>query len=140
MPRRPPHNVRAGFPARRPDRDVVADIDGLSARAMSEIRRIERTRTYLEPGQTVAAVRLWKAHVRLPKRQLWTDWEWGDELHWDCCGNPFHARDLLEDMVNALPARSAAELRRLVERLDALAGRQDVPRQVSPAVPPWHVW
>ncbi|MEU8918445.1 hypothetical protein [Streptomyces nigrescens] len=43
-------------------------------------------------------------------------------------------------MVNALPARGAAELRRLVERLDALAGRQDVPRQVPPAVPPWHVW
>ncbi|MFK0290735.1 hypothetical protein ACIQU6_09685 [Streptomyces sp. NPDC090442] len=117
----------------------MADIDGLSARTMFAIRRIERTRTFLEPGQTVTAARLWKEHVSLPKRELWRDWEWGDELRWYCCGNPFHARDLLEHMVNALPARSAAELRRLVKQLDALAGPQDVPRRVPPAQPPWHV-
>ncbi|AJC59820.1 hypothetical protein GZL_07268 [Streptomyces sp. 769] len=109
---------------------------------MRVIRCIERTRTFLEPGQTVAAVRLWKEHVSLPKRELWRDWEWGDELqlHWDCCGTPFHSRYLLEYLLNALPARSAAELRSLVKQLDTLAGPQDLPRRVPPAQPPWHVW
>ncbi|QES45056.1 hypothetical protein DEJ49_32295 [Streptomyces venezuelae] len=94
-------------------------IDGLSSRAMDEISRLERTRNYLEPGDVGGAVRLWKAYVRRPERELWHDHEF-DNVHWYCCGDPFEARALLDVLMQALSPRSSRELRRVVARSDAV--------------------
>ncbi|WTW92161.1 hypothetical protein OG216_01710 [Streptomycetaceae bacterium NBC_01309] len=94
-------------------------IDGLSARAMSEIVRLERTRNYLEPGDVSAAVRLWKNYVHRSERELWHDYEWGN-AHWYCCGNPLEARALLDTVTSALSPGSARELRKVIGKFDAV--------------------
>ncbi|MFJ8434863.1 hypothetical protein ACIQ9P_26540 [Kitasatospora sp. NPDC094019] len=66
----------------------------------------------------ILAVRLWRDHVRRSGRQHWLDHERGN-LHWYCCGNPFEARALLDTVMNAMSPRSARELRKIVNRLDA---------------------
>ncbi|MFJ2831552.1 hypothetical protein ACIPC1_29000 [Streptomyces sp. NPDC087263] len=97
-------------------------IDGLSARALSEIFRLERTRNYLQPGDVRTALRLWKDYVRRPERQLWHDHEWGN-VHWYCCGNPLEARALLDTVMRAMSSRSARELRQIISRSDAVWNR-----------------
>ncbi|GAA1500538.1 hypothetical protein GCM10009760_62150 [Kitasatospora kazusensis] len=94
-------------------------IDGVSSRALSEIAHLERTRNYLQPGDVTAAVRLWKDHVHRSERQLWQDYEWGN-AHWYCCGNPFEARALLGTVMHAMSPRSARELRKIINKLDAV--------------------
>ncbi|MET7689126.1 hypothetical protein ABZT06_14330 [Streptomyces sp. NPDC005483] len=118
MPRRRPGHVRDGMP-RHPRPEATPVIDGLSARALSEILHLERTRNYLLTGDVSAAVRLWKEYVHRPERQLWNTYEWGD-MHWDCCGDPFEARALLDATMQALSRRSARELRQIVGRSDAV--------------------
>ncbi|MGQ4335849.1 hypothetical protein [Streptomyces hayashii] len=97
-------------------------LDGLSARALSELHRLERTRNYLTPGDVGAAVRLWKDYVHRPERELWHDYEWGS-VYADCCGDPLEARALLDTVMRALTPRSARELRRLVARSDDVWNR-----------------
>ena len=118
MPRRRPGRVRDGIP-RHPRPEATPVIDGLSARALSEIFHLERTRNYLQPGDVSAAVRLWKDYVHRPERQLWHDSECGD-AQWDCCGNPLEARALLDATMQAMSPRRARELRRIVSRFDAV--------------------
>ncbi|MEU9167267.1 hypothetical protein AB0D34_05660 [Streptomyces sp. NPDC048420] len=84
---------------------------------MSEISQLERTRNHLRPGEVSTAVRRWKDHVRRPERDQWRDYEGGDD-HWDCCGDPFEARVLLDTATRALSRRSARELRQVVSRVD----------------------
>ncbi|MEZ0069464.1 hypothetical protein ABIA32_005508 [Streptacidiphilus sp. MAP12-20] len=94
-------------------------IDGVSSRVLSEVARLEDTRNYLQPGDVAAAVRLWEDYVHLPERQLWHDYEWGN-VHWYCCPNPLEARSLLDRVMHALSPRSARELRKIVNRSDAV--------------------
>jgi hypothetical protein len=96
-------------------------IDGLSSRALSEIAHLERTRSYLRPGDVAAAVRLWKDHVRLCERQQWHDHEWGN-VHWYCCGDPLEARTLLGAVTRAMSPRGARGLRTVITRLDSAYG------------------
>lgn len=84
---------------------------------MSEISQLERTRTYLWPGEVSRAVRLWRDHVRRPEREQWREYE-RDDGHWDCCGDPFEARVLLDTVTRALSRPSARELRRVLARID----------------------
>ncbi|GAA3007836.1 hypothetical protein GCM10010519_44050 [Streptomyces lactacystinicus] len=102
-------------------------IDGVSARALAEIARLERTRNHLRPGGTAAALRRWRAYVHRSERRLWEDYAERD-LYWFCCGCPWDDRDLLETVMLALSPRHARQLRAVVARFDA---RWDVP------VPPW---
>ena len=53
-----------------------------------------------------------------PYRRLWIDDD-GCGV-WECCGNPFEARELLGFVAQALPRKSARELRERLEALDAL--------------------
>ncbi|GLP65105.1 hypothetical protein TUSST3_17250 [Streptomyces sp. TUS-ST3] len=122
MPRRRPGRVRAGAPGCRTSKATPV-IDGLSARALSEIVRLERTRNYLGPGDVGTALRLWREYVHLPERRLWLDFEQGD-THWDCCGDPFEARALLDAAMRAMSPGNARELRRKVSRLDAFVDHQ----------------
>ncbi|RFC78500.1 hypothetical protein DXZ75_08495 [Streptomyces sp. AcE210] len=105
-------------------------MDGLSSRAQSEISRLERTRSHLQPGDVSAAVRLWKDYVHRPERQLWHDYEWGN-IHWYCCGNPLEARALLDTVTQAISPRSARELRQIVSRSDAVWNRPSPPYDTS---------
>ena len=91
----------------------------MSSRALCEILRLEHTRTYLQPGDISAAMRVWKDYVHRPERRLWHDYEW-DDVHWYCCGNPFEARALLDTVMQAISPRSARELRKAISRFDAL--------------------
>ncbi|NBE50679.1 hypothetical protein [Streptomyces boluensis] len=131
MPRSRPGRVRAGL-SRRPARDAPAQpvIDGLSARAMSEIVHLERTRNYLQSGDVRRALRLWKEYVRRPERELWHDDEFGN-VYWYCCGDPFEARALLDTVTQAMSPRSAAELRRVVGRSDAVWNRPRPPYEAA---------
>ncbi|MFI6944596.1 hypothetical protein [Streptomyces sp. NPDC050422] len=98
----------------------------MSSRTQSEILRLEHTRNYLRPGDVSTALRLWKDYVHRPERQLWHGYEWGD-VHWYCCGNPLEARALLDTVMQAMPARNARELRRVVSRFDAVWNRPSTP-------------
>ncbi|MER5552850.1 hypothetical protein ABT001_14400 [Streptomyces sp. NPDC002793] len=93
-------------------------IDGMSSRALAEIARLELSRNYLVPGGVSEAVRCWRRHVRQPLGALWRDDELGD-THWDCCGDPREARELLDTVMRAMSPRGARELRRVVGALDA---------------------
>lgn len=104
---------------RRRSQSAEHVIDGLSSSALAEIDRLERTRNYLQAGDVGRAVRLWKNHVRLPTRELWLYYEYGD-VHDFCCGSPVEARHLLEVVIAALSPRGARELRVIIGRLDAL--------------------
>ncbi|MFF8617642.1 hypothetical protein [Streptomyces sp. NPDC015350] len=86
---------------------------------LSEIFRLEHSRNYLRPGDVGAAVRRWKDHVHRPERHLWDDHEQGS-THWYCCGDPFEARALLDTVLQAMSPRNARQLRRVVDRLDAV--------------------
>ncbi|MDX3059734.1 hypothetical protein PV394_32155 [Streptomyces sp. NE06-03E] len=120
MPRnRPGHRRRALL--RRPS-GANTVVDGLSARTLAEIARLELSRNYLSPGEVSAAVWTWKAHMRQPLRVLWREDEPGG-THGDCCGDPREARELLGTVTRALSPRAARELRRVVSRLDGRDGR-----------------
>ncbi|MFC9427462.1 hypothetical protein [Streptomyces sp. NPDC056987] len=125
MPRRRPGGIRARVPGARAA-EARPTIDGLSSRALSEIFRLEHTRNYLRPGDVGAALRLWKDYVRRPERELWDDYAWGN-VHWYCCGDPLEARALLDTVMQALPPRSARELRRIVGRYDAVWNQPSPP-------------
>ncbi|MDH6580815.1 hypothetical protein P3T29_006509 [Kitasatospora sp. MAP5-34] len=78
MPRRRPGRIRAGLPDRQQSQHSRLAIDRLSPGALSEIVRLERMRNYLQPGDTSAALRLWKDYVHRPERELWHDDEFGN--------------------------------------------------------------
>ncbi|GHC73359.1 hypothetical protein [Streptomyces cinnamoneus] len=126
MPRRRPEQVRATLACRRrpyaPYNSPSVVIDGLSARTLAEISRLERARTYLHPGDVARAVRLWKDHVRLPVRDLTHHDERG--CLYDCCGDPLEARVLLDGIMQALSCRGARELRAQLHRFDELWHRR----------------
>lgn len=85
---------------------------------MSEIVRIERTRNYLLPGDTAAALIRWKAYARRTRRQVWYDDEFGDTDRY-CCGDPIEGRALLDRVMGSMSRQGARELRRIVSALDA---------------------
>ncbi|MFJ8753300.1 hypothetical protein ACIREO_28800 [Streptomyces sp. NPDC102441] len=116
MPRNRAGHRRGPAHHRRPDGTSTV-IDGLSARTLAEITRLELSRNYLAPGEVSAAVRTWKQHRRQPQKVLWREDELGS-THWDCCGDPHEARELLGTVMAAVSPRAARELRRVVSRLD----------------------
>ncbi|WP_406148681.1 hypothetical protein [Streptomyces sp. NBC_01012] len=118
MPRNRAGHLRRGrVYDRRPHRANTV-IDGVSSRTLAEIARLELSRNYLSPGEVAEAVRGWRQHMRQPLGALWRDDELGNS-HWDCCGDPLEARELLDTVLGALSPRGARELRRVVSRLDA---------------------
>ncbi|MEV5260207.1 hypothetical protein AB0L02_19380 [Streptomyces anulatus] len=121
MPRRRPGRIRAGIPDRHHSQHTRLAINHLSARTLSEIVRLERTRNYLQPGDIGTALRLWKDYVNRPERELWHDDEFGN-VHWYCCGNPLDSRAILDGVMQAMSQRGARELRTIIEELDAFMG------------------
>lgn len=124
MPRRRPGRIRAGIPDRHQSQKTRPAIDRLSARTLSELVRIERTRNYLQPGDTGAALRRWKDYDHRPERELRHDDEFGN-VHWYCCGSPLEGRALLHGVMQAMSQRGARELRTIIEELDSCMGPPD---------------
>ncbi|GAA1973492.1 hypothetical protein [Kitasatospora viridis] len=118
MARNRPAAVRAGLPRAHRAGATSQVIDGLSARTLAEIARLERDRSYLHPGEVAESVRLWAEYARRPARQLWQDHEQGN-TDWYCCGDPIHARGVLTVVLRALSRQGAREFRRVVSRCDA---------------------
>ncbi|MDT0265820.1 hypothetical protein RM844_05895 [Streptomyces sp. DSM 44915] len=119
MPRSRPGRVRAGQRPRGPaQEDQRLRRAGLSAATRAEIAGIERRRGYLWPGATATALRHWRDFAHDPYRRLRVADDGGCGV-WECCGDPFEARDFLEAVLLALSRRGRRELRALVDSLDA---------------------
>lgn len=117
MPRRRPGRVRAEQRP-RPLLTKQVSIVGLSAPALAEVARVERSRNYLWPGVTAESMRIWRRFVQNPYRNLWIEYEDGGCGVWVCCGSPFEAREFLDAVIHGMSRRRAPELRFLVDRLD----------------------
>jgi hypothetical protein len=102
------------MPRRRPD-----VLDSFSSRFLSDIARLELSRNYLWPTAVQSSLRIWLAFVHRPHRRLWVEDDGGCGI-WECCGDPFEARELLDFVARALPRKSAKELRKRLDELDAL--------------------
>ncbi|RSN20068.1 hypothetical protein DMC63_13350 [Streptomyces sp. WAC 05977] len=106
MPRRSPARVRRGLSPRHP-----ADFgEGFSPALTAGLARLERSRNYLGPGATRTALRLWREFVANPYWRLRVDSE-GCGV-WECCGDPWQSKEMLEGVALALPAGLAKEMRR----------------------------
>src|SRR5215210_4870322 len=93
-------------------------LKGFSGRFVSDLDRLERTRNYLCPGKVKDALDGWATYVRYPYRRLWTD---RAPTGCPCCDtDPAGDRELLGFVARALPHKSARELRKRLEELDAL--------------------
>ncbi|MFE6617015.1 hypothetical protein [Amycolatopsis sp. NPDC057786] len=109
MPRRAPARVRRELRLRHP----AESGEGFSPALAAELARLERSRNYLGPGAIRTALRLWREFVANPYRRLRVDSE-GCGV-WECCGDPRQAREMLEGVLLALPARLAKEFRRHID-------------------------
>jgi hypothetical protein len=116
MPRRPAGAVRA----EQLSTGGCSQIDGLSAKTIAAIARFEQRRRW--PGGVADALRTYRWFLRRPGR-----WLRLTPTDRDPCCDPMVARDLLEAALQALPRRGQAELRRLIEPLDADFYRRTIP-------------
>jgi hypothetical protein len=90
-----------------------------SQRFTSDVVRLELSRNYLGPFAVEIALRAWTEFVHDPYRRLWDFDSKGCGISW-CCADPSEARELLGFVARALPRRSARELRKRLDELDAL--------------------
>ncbi|MFJ9148569.1 hypothetical protein ACIRP7_10905 [Streptomyces sp. NPDC102270] len=109
-------------------------IDGLSARCMADLRRLERSRSFLE--DTAEAFRRWKALAHGPLRLI------ADPATAQRCGIPGccdvgYFRDHLEAVLHALPKKSGRELRAVLTPLDDEILRRAKVIQVDNLGVPW---
>lgn len=137
MPRRRPSHVRADIPTRNRDRRrLYPAIDRLSGACAADIRQLDQRRYW--PEATAGAFWHWAALAHGPLRRLASP---RTETRCDIreCGcDPSLYRDHLEEVLHALPAKSARELRRRVRALDSkiLARAKVIPAD-SPDVRWW---
>ena len=101
------------MPRRRP-----TVLDGFSERFIADAARLELSRGYLWPTAVQSSLELWAGFVRDPAHRLWVH-NIGCGV-WECCGDPYEARELLGFVASALPRTSARELRKRLEELDSL--------------------
>ncbi|AUI64691.1 hypothetical protein [Amycolatopsis sp. BJA-103] len=114
MARSAPARVRQGLRLRRPAE--FHDRRDFSPALAAEISRLERTRNYLGAGATRTALRLWQEVTADPYRRLRVDSK-GCGV-WECCGDPLEAREMLEGVLLALPARLTPEFQAYLRRID----------------------
>ena len=139
MPRRRPSAVRDDLPV-RPRRHYFhypyPPISGLSGACEAHIRRLEHARFW--QGATAKAFWDWAALAHGPLKRIadpFTSIRCGIP---ECGCDPGYSRDHLEEIMHALPKKSARELRRLVWDLDSkIIRRAKVIHAPSPDVPWW---
>ncbi|MFG2195740.1 hypothetical protein [Streptomyces sp. NPDC048639] len=116
MPRRRPSALRGELPVRAIGRRRYPTIDRLSGSCTAALRRLERTRFGREA--TEEAFWHWKTLAHGPVRDLadpYVDPGCGVP---ECGCNGGYFRSHLEAVLQALPSKSARELRALVRALD----------------------
>jgi len=134
MARRSPAAVRAALPLRaRPD-VTLSVVDGLTARAVSQIQVLERS--LLGPGSVARALAQWKQTVhRRDVSALLEEVVW----HGCPCCDPTEAREVLQQALALLEPRARRELRAIVEPLDNFFRDRTIQDpQASPEQPWWH--
>jgi hypothetical protein len=94
-------------------------LDGFSERFIADIVRLELSRGYLWPTAVLSALQHWTEFVHNPYRRLW-DVDVDGCGRWECCADPYEARQLLDFVARALPRKSAGELRERLKALDDL--------------------
>lgn len=111
-------------------------IGRLSGACAAQIRRLEHRRFW--PGATDKAFRDWARLAHGPLRAI-ADPRTSDRCGIPECGcDPGYSRDHLEEMMHALPKKSARELRELVRDLDSkILRRARVISAPSPDLPWW---
>jgi hypothetical protein len=120
MARKPPGHVRTDLPRRRRPGRRIPVIDGVSAKGLRQISRLERTG--LGPGGAAAALRAWQDFARA------SDEDRADRIyygHAGCCPDPRDDRDVLERVLRTLPPKDAKALRQRVQALDDRIGSLD---------------
>jgi hypothetical protein len=139
MPRRRPSAVRDDLPVRLPRhffRYPYPPINRLSGACKAHIRRLEHMRFW--PGATEKAFWHWAALAHGPLKRIadpFTSARCGIP---ECGCDPGYSRDHLEEVMHALPKKSARELRKLVWDLDSkILRRSKVIRAHSPDVAWW---
>ena len=90
---------------------------GFSGRFIADLDRLERTRNYLWPGSTALALEAWIRYENSPARRFWLNDGPVDDC--GCCPHPVEQRRLLGFVARALPRRSAREMRKRLDELDA---------------------
>ncbi|GAB7037680.1 hypothetical protein JCM9533A_15290 [Catenuloplanes niger JCM 9533] len=95
----------------------VAVLDGVSARGLSRIARLERND--LGPGAAAAALKAWHEFAHAPDGERADRRYYG---HAGCCPDPSADREILERVVRVLPPRDARAVRRRIEALDDRIG------------------
>ncbi|MDA2814290.1 hypothetical protein O4J56_26815 [Nocardiopsis sp. RSe5-2] len=104
-------------------------VDGLSAKTMAQIRRIEVLHPLLHPGATREALRTWEEYAR--SLSTWTMLEAlrGEAVIGcgipECCPTPVEDREPLSVVLHALRRPQARDLRARVGQADALHGFPD---------------
>ncbi|NEA62829.1 hypothetical protein [Streptomyces sp. SID12488] len=136
MPRRRPSALRGEIPVRNQSLHRRASIDGLSGSCTADIHRLEQSRHW--PESTAEAFLQWKLLAYGPLRQL------AEPFPAQACGIlgcwcwPGYFRDHLEEVLHALPRKSARELRTLVRALDrTIMDRARIFRMDYPDEPWW---
>lgn len=137
MPRRRPSDVRASIPVRNGDhRRLYPALDRLSGACTADIRRLDQSRYWSEA--TSGAFWHWAALAHGPLRRLAsprTETRCGIR---ECGCDPSLYRDHLEEVLHALPKKSARELRQLVWALDSkILARAKVIHSDSPHARWW---
>jgi len=120
VPRRRPGEVRAALPRRRRPDGLTPAIPGLSAQLRTEIGRLQHPDDWQWPGTILIALRQWRGFVHHPYRRLWVEDDGGCG-HWECCADPWRAREILGEALYSLPRHRQAEFRTYITTLDAIA-------------------
>jgi hypothetical protein len=131
MARKPPAAVRTALRRHPRNRAKPSVIDGVSARAVSEIQRLESS--LLWPGSVADALARWKRAVFQNVSGLL---EAATHAGCPCC-DPFEPRGDLEQALKALPPKARRELRAKVEPLDEEFRRRTVHDPYTPPDWPW---
>ncbi|WBP87181.1 magnesium and cobalt transport protein CorA [Kitasatospora cathayae] len=143
MPRKRPGALRAHpDPARRWDTAPPDRIRGLSTSTSRAIQRYEQLdgSYYVFPGATDRALRRYRRFLS----PVGTRPRYPRAPHCSCRGCSFddvrHARDVLAEVLSALPPRPGAELARVLRPMDAAYLRRTLPDPFAERIRPAPWW
>lgn len=112
--------------------ETLSVVDGLTARAVSQIQALESSR--LGPGSVARALAQWKQTVHRRDVPALLD-DIGS--HACPCCDPTEAREVLDQALTRLEPRARRELRAVVERLDDLFRDRTIHDPQAPPEWPW---
>jgi hypothetical protein len=114
MARRAPASVRADQYRRRLPGERIPVAQGISARGLAEVARLERTKLW--PGAIFHALQGWARFTRASDARRQEILGCGEPA---CCPDPLDNRKLLDRVVAILPPSDARLLRRRIEEMDS---------------------